>query len=190
MTNLEHLNDLYALAEDPWHMRGGWLADRRRELLAASLHHPRYGSAYVPGCGAGEVIPALARRTEWLVATDDNRPALAEARVRAEHLSNVHLEYRKLPDDWPVAQRFDLIVLSEMGYLMDLADWATLADRVRGSLTPDATVLACHRNQHFPGRYLGTETLHGTLDSILGLTRQTQVLDADFAIDVWTNRDA
>ncbi len=190
MTNLEHLNELYGLAEDPWHMRSGWLAERRRDLLIASLNHARYGNTFVPGCGSGELLPALARRTERVLASDDNRAALIDARTRTEHLSNVQLEYLQLPADWPGEQRFDLIVLSEMGYLMDLADWASLADAVRRSLTPDATVLACHRNQSFAGRYLGTDTLHGTLDSILGLKRQTRVIDTDFAIDVWTNRDA
>jgi hypothetical protein len=190
MTNLEHLNDLYALAEDPWHMRSGWLAERRRDLMVASLNHARYGNTFVPGCGSGEVIPTLARRTERILAADDNRQALAEARARTMHLSNVQIDYLQLPTEWPVEQRFDLIVLSEMGYLMDLAAWATLAEAVRGSLTADATVIACHRNHHSARRYLSTETLHGTLDSILGLTRQTRVVDADFAIDVWTNRDA
>ena len=190
MINLEHLNDLYGVAEDPWHMRSGWQTERRRELLLASLNHARYGNAFLPGCGAGEVIPALARRTERILAADDNRPALAEARVRTEHLSNVSVEYLQLPADWPTGERFDLVVLNEMGYLMDLADWATLAEAVRASLAPDATVLACHRNPHFAGRYLATETLHGTLDSILGLNRQTRVVDAEFALDVWTNRAA
>jgi 2-polyprenyl-3-methyl-5-hydroxy-6-metoxy-1,4-benzoquinol methylase len=188
MTNLEHLNDLYGIAEDPWHMRGDWLAERRREMLVASLHHARYGSTFVPGCGSGKLIPALARRTEFLLAADDNRPRLTEARNETEHLCNVQIEYRQLPAEWPNGQQFDLVVLSEMGYLMDLADWATLANAVRGSLAPDATVVASHRNHHFAGRYLGTETLHGTLDSILGLTRQTRVIDSEFAIDVWTNR--
>jgi hypothetical protein len=190
MTNLEHLNDLYGLAEDPWHMRGDWPLERRRELLVASLNHARYGRAYLPGCGGGELIPVLARRTERVLATDDNRPRLAEARARTEHLSNVVIDYRQLPEDWPTGQRFDLIVLNELGYLMDLSDWAGLAEAVRSSLRPDATVVACHRNEQFSGRFLATETLHGTLDTMLGLARQTRVIDADFAIDVWTNRPA
>jgi len=189
MTNLEHLNDLYGLAEDPWHMRGDWLAERRRDLVLASLHHARYNSTFVPGCGSGKLLTGLARRSEFVLAVDDNRPKLVEARGRVEHLSNVDIEYMQLPTDWPAERRFDLIVLSEMGYLMDLADWAALADAVRSSLSPDATVVASHRNHHFAGRQLGTETLHGTLDSMLGLTRQTRVIDSEFAIDVWTNRD-
>ncbi|MGI8667291.1 MAG: class I SAM-dependent methyltransferase [Jatrophihabitans sp.] len=188
MADLQHLNDLYGESEDPWHMRGGWLAERRRDLLLASLSHARYGNTFVPGCGAGELIPALARRTERVLAADDNRQALASARSRTEHLSNVDVQWLRLPAQWPLEQGFDLIVLHEMGYLMDLADWAALAEAVRNSLTPDATVLACHRHHEFAGRHLQTETLHSTLDSILGLTRQTRVIDSDFAIEVWTNR--
>ena len=188
MADLEHLNELYGVSEDPWHMRDGWQSQRRRDLLLASLNHARYGNTFLPGCGAGDLIPALARRTDRVLAADDNRQALASTRSRTGHLSNVDVRYLQLPAEWPTDASFDLIVLHEMGYLMDLADWASLAELVRGSLLPDATVLACHRHQEFSDRFLRTETLHSTLDSILGLNRQTRVLDSDFAIDVWTNR--
>lgn len=170
-------------------MRGDWLAERRRELVLASLHHARYTATFVPGCGSGKLLPGLARRSEFVLAVDDNRPKLAEARSRTEHLSNVGIDYMQLPADWPVDRQFDLIVLSEMGYLMEMAAWAELAEAVRSSLTPAATVVASHRNHHFTGRHLGTDTLHGTLDSMLGLTRQSRVIDSEFSIDVWTNRD-
>ncbi len=187
-SNLQHLNELYGESEDPWHMRGDWLAERRRDLLLASLNHARYGTAFVPGCSTGELIPALARRTDRVLAADDDRDALAEARARTHHLSNVDVQCLRLPAQWPVDQGFDLIVLHEMGYLMELADWAALAESIRSSLVPNATVLASHHHQQVSRRFLLTDTLHGTLDSILGLARQTQVLDSDFAIDVWTNR--
>jgi SAM-dependent methyltransferase len=188
MADLEHLNELYGESEDPWHMRGGWSAQRRRDLLLASLNHARYGNTFVPGCGGGELLPALARRTDRVLAADDNRERLASARARTEHLCNVRVQWLRLPAQWPTEARFDLIVLHEMGYLMELADWAHLAEAVRGSLEPDATVLACHHHRQFSNRQLQTDTLHGTLDSILGLTRQTRVVDSTFAIDVWTNR--
>jgi trans-aconitate methyltransferase len=188
MADLEHLNELYGESEDPWHMRDGWHSQRRRDLLLASLSHARYGNSFVPGCGTGDLLPALAKRTDRILAADDNRQSLASARSRTEHLSNVDVQFLQLPTEWPAEASYDLIVLYEMGYQMDLADWAQLAESVRGSLLPDATVLACHRHQEFSDRYLRTETLHSTLDSILGLNRQTRVLDSDFSIDVWTNR--
>jgi len=86
------------------------------------------------------------------------------------------VQFLKLPEQRPTDQQFDLIVLHEMGYGLDLADWASLATSVRNSLTPDATVLACHRLHECEERILATETLHG----ILGLQRQTHLTDADF----------
>lgn len=186
--DLESLNSRYAVSEDPWHMRSGWEDERQRNLLLASLHHPRYAHTFHPGCAHGELTTELARRSDKVLAADDNRLALTDARTRTAHLSNVDVQWLQLPQQWPTVAKFDLIVLREVGYRLDLAAWAELAEQVRGSLAPDATVLACHRQQHFADRVLKTETLHGTLDSMLGMPRQTQVVDTDFAIDVWTNR--
>jgi len=188
--DLEYLNTLYGVSEDPWHMRSGWQAERRRDLLLAALNHPRYGTTFEPGCAGGELTAGLARRSDRVLAVDDNRPALADARARTAHLCNVDIDWMQLPEQWPTEQKFDLIVLHEVGYRLDLAAWAELATAARNSLAPDATVLACHRQHEFAERILETQTLHGILDSILGLTRQTQVIDSEFTIDVWTNRAA
>ena len=187
---LEHLNSLYGACEDPWHMRSGWQAERRRDLLLAALNHPRYGNTFEPGCAAGELTAGLARRSDRVLAADDNRTALSEARTRTSHLSNVDIQWMRLPEQWPTEEKFDLIVLHQVGYRLDLAAWAELATATRNSLAADGTVLACHHQHEFPERILDTQTLHGILDSILGLKRQTQVTDSDFTIDVWTNRAA
>jgi hypothetical protein len=187
---LEHLNSLYGACEDPWHMRSGWQAERRRDLLLAALNHPRYGNTFEPGCADGELTAGLARRSDRVLAADDNRPALSQARSRTAHLSNVDIQWMRLPEQWPTEEKFDLIVLHQVGYRLDLAAWAELATAARNSLARDATVLACHHQHEFAARILDTQTLHGILDSILGLKRQTQVVDSDFTIDVWTNRAA
>ena len=80
MADLEHLNELYGESEDPWHMRGGWSAQRRRDLLLASLNHARYGNTFVPGCGSGELLPALARSRE------KSRKANCQALLRQVYL--------------------------------------------------------------------------------------------------------
>src|SRR3954468_7035468 len=189
-TDLEHLNTLYGQSEDPWHMRSGWQAERRRDLLRAALTHPRYGNTFEPGCAAGELTAGLARRSDRVLAADDNRPALSEARTRTRHLSNIAHRRNQLPEQWPTEEKFGLIVLHQVGYRLDLAAWATLATAARNSLARDATVLACPHQHEFAERILDTQTLPGILDSILGLPRQTQVVDSEFVIDVWTNRSA
>jgi SAM-dependent methyltransferase len=187
-TDLSRLNELYARSEDPWHTRSGWYSERKQDLVLASLPNARYGSAFEPGSGTGELTEALAKRCDQLLAVDDRRDAVTATRNRTAHLSNVEVGYCALPEDWPSGQAFDLVVLHEIGYRFGAAAWAGIASQVRDCLSQDATVLACHRQQAFEGRVLQTETVHGLLDSILGLPRQTKIRDADFTIDVWTTR--
>jgi 2-polyprenyl-3-methyl-5-hydroxy-6-metoxy-1,4-benzoquinol methylase len=189
MTDLDQLNELYGASEDPWHMRSGWHAQRKRELILASLPNSRYDDVFEPGCSHGELTVDLARRAEHVLAVDSFRDAVTDARDRTAHLSNVEVDYRHLPEEWPRGRRFDLIVLNEIGSMSTSADWAATADAVRTSLTHDATVLACHWRHHFAGRTLQADTLHGLLDSVLGLPKQTRLVDADFVIAVWTTRD-
>ncbi len=188
MTDLQHLNDLYAASEDPWHMRSGWQAQRKRDLLMASLPNSRYDLTFEPGCSQGELTPELARRSEHVLAVDGYRDSVTATRARTAQLSNVTVEHRELPHDWPRGRTFDLIVLNEIGSMAESSQWAAMAEAVLDSLAGDATVIACHWRHHFPGRTLQTETLHGLLDSMLGLPRQTRVSDADFTIAVWTTR--
>jgi hypothetical protein len=186
--DLHHLNDLYAASEDPWHMRGGWYTERKRDLIMASLPNARYGATFEPGCADGELSVHLARRSDRLLAADRRREAVTVTRDRTAHLSGVSVERLDLPVEWPLTETFDLIVLHELGALFTPSEWADTATAVLHSLTADATVLACHWRHDFAERSLEADTLHGLLDSILGLPRQTRVSDADFTIAVWTTR--
>lgn len=186
MTDLQHLNELFAASEDPWFTRGGWYGRRKRDLLLAALADPRYGSTFEPGCRDGDLTLALASRSDRVLGVDARRDAVAAATERTAHLSNVVIHRGHLPEDWPRHQKFDLIVLHEIGLGFDPADWAGLAMEVRDSLTDTATVLACHWKHDFSDQNLAAETLHGLLNSILGLPRQTKIADADFILDVWT----
>jgi hypothetical protein len=188
MTDLQHLNELFAASEDPWHTRSGWYDQRKRDLLLASLPNARYGSTFEPGCRDGDLTSALASRSDHVLAVDARREAVAATRQRTAHLSNVAIERRHLPEEWPANKGFDLVVLHEIGLGFCPAQWADLAAGIRDSLSADATVLACHWKHEFAERNLAPETLHGLLNSILGLPRQTKIADADFILDVWTTR--
>jgi SAM-dependent methyltransferase len=187
LSDLRHLNELYAASEDPWHTRSGWYQQRKRQLLLACLTEPRYAETFEPGCGDGTLTQALATRSDRVLAVDNARELIGLTRQRTEHLSNVSVERAELPQEWPHHRTFDLIVLHEIGLTFDPAHWADLAASVRDSLAPDGTVLACHW-KHAGGTQLAAETLHGLLHSILGMPRYSKVSDADFILDVWTNR--
>ncbi|MCW2523976.1 MAG: SAM-dependent methyltransferase [Frankiales bacterium] len=188
MTDLQHLNELFAASEDPWHTRSGWYSERKRELLLASLPNARYSSTFEPGCRGGDLTLSLASRSDRVLAVDARREAVSQAAQRTAHLSNVDVQRRYLPEEWPANERFDLIVLHEIGLGFDPANWAGLAAAIRDSLSADATVLACHWKHEFAERNLDTHTLHNLLNTIMGLPRQTTISDSDFTLDVWTTR--
>jgi len=184
--DLAYLNGLYARDRDPWHVREGWYERRKLQLLLACLPKERYAAAFEPGCSVGEVTAGLAERCDRLLAADFHPDPVAAARQRTAGLPNVEDRQLLLPQQWPREARFDLVVLSEIGYFLSRSAWAQLCARTRASLAADATVLACHWRRDFAERRQDTDALHACLDSVLTLPRHTRVSDADFAIDVWT----
>ena len=184
--DLDYLNSLYARDSDPWHLRGSWYERRKLQLMLACLPRERYAAAFEPGCSVGEVTARLAERCDLVLAADFHADAVTAARKRTAGAANVEVRQLLLPQQWPSGTRFDLIVLSEIGYFFRAAAWAELCARAADSLADSATVVACHWRRDFAERTLPTAELHSQLGKVLGLPQHTSVTDADFVIDVWT----
>jgi SAM-dependent methyltransferase len=184
--DLAYLNGMYATGTDPWRIETSWYERRKRDLVMGCLPRQRYRAGFEPGCAAGALTERLAERTDELLAADLSEVAVRAAADRVVVLPNVQVQRLLLPEQWPAGLTFDLIVLSEIGYFFAEAGWAELARRVAASLSPDATVLACHWRHDFAERTVSTAALHGHLDVALGLPKQSSLIDADFVLDVWT----
>ena len=181
----DHFDAVFAASDDPWRFRSRWYEQRKRALTLASLPAPRYRNAYEPGCANGELSAALAGRCEALLVSDGADKAVALARRRLAALPHVSVAKAWLPAEWPIDQTFDLVVLSELGYYLDAASLGELARRVRRSLRPGATVLACHWRRPIHGCPLDGDRVHALFGSALGLACLSQTLDDDLRIDVW-----
>lgn len=176
---------LYAASEDPYALRHRWYEARKRALLLAALPRARYRRAYEPGCGIGELTLALAPRCDHLLASDFSLHAVDIARKRTSELANVRVAQHQLPRDWPRdAGRFDLIVLSEMGYFLDHDDMHRLAACCEDTLEADGVLVACDWRPDFAQRSLSTREVHGAL-AALGLPRLALHEEDDFVLQVW-----
>jgi SAM-dependent methyltransferase len=175
---------LFSGNDDPWHFRSRWYEARKRALTLACLPAPRYANAYEPGCANGELSAALATRCERLRVSDGSAQAVALARCRLSGVTHVDVVQEWVPDEWPEA-RFDLVVLSELGYFLDAAALDRLIDRVSATLHPGGTVLACHWRRRGDGCELDGDAVHGRIGARLKLPHLLQTLDADLRIDVW-----
>lgn len=181
----DHFEALFRDDTDPWQTRIRWYERRKRALTLAALPKERYGHAFEPGCGAGELTLALAQRCDHVVASDASAAAVRQARATLVSTVNVSLRQARMPDDWP-AGRFDLILLSELGYYLREDELATLADACRVALIPGGALVACHWRRSAGDMLQSAQTVHERLQVATGLFPASHYEDDDFLLDTWT----
>ena len=149
----EYFEQAWAGDDDPWRIADRWYERRKRDLVLAALPRERFGRGLEVGCAAGHLTRRLAGRCDRLLACDGSPRAVALARERVPARPSP-CEQRWLPAEWPEG-RFDLVVLSEVGYYLGREDLARLARLCADGLRPGGVLVACHWRHPAPG-YPGT----------------------------------
>src|SRR4051794_19155001 len=134
MTSPHYFDGLYRDDLDPWDLASSPYEQRKLALLMASLPEARYREAFEPGCAIGVTTEALAGRCNRLLAMDGAIRAVEQARRRLVGVKGrVSVREGRIPVDWP-ALRFDLIVISELLYYLDVEDRREVSSLVVDSL--------------------------------------------------------
>lgn len=178
-----YFDELYSRDGDPWGFERRWYEERKYALTLASLPHRRYRSGFEPGCSVGVLTEALASRCDALLAADHVPAAVAAARRRVGSLAHVRIEERTVPDWWPEGP-FDLLVLSELCYYFDGEELAALVRSARGSLAPEATIVAVHWRGETDYPLSGDEA-HRRLARALGSPPAVHHAERELLLDVW-----
>ena len=181
-----HFEALYATSSDPWNVRDAWYEQRKRTLLLACLPKERYGAAFEPGCGNGELTAALALRCDRILACDGSASAVAAARARAAQYPGATVEQRHLPQDWPKGDAaFDLVVVSEMAYYLPADVWQGLVQRIVASLAPGGLLVMCHCRYPYDDYVTSADFVHGAASAMPELTTRMHHVETDFLLDGW-----
>ena len=189
--------ELHGREADPWQVRTSWYERRKRALTLALLPQERYAAALELGCSVGALAQDLAQRCDRVVAVDESEAAVSSA--RAALAGTVEVVHARLPEDWERLEevlrdgraadvRPDLVVVSEVGYFLSPGRLTALAGRIRDALSHEehATVLACHWRHDIVGWPLDGDGVHAILESHLGLTRRSHLVEDDVLLTVWT----
>jgi Methyltransferase domain len=180
----EYFDALYEGNDDPWSFRTRWYESRKRRLTLAALPAERYERTFEPGCSIGILTKALATRSELVVAMDVSATALQHAAHLAPR--NVELCQGAVPACWPAGQ-FDLVVLSEVGYYLDQADCAVLADRAADSTRDLVAVHWRHPVADYPMCGDDVHELLGSAARSRGLIPLVSHVESDFRLEVWSS---
>ena len=180
----QYFEQLFEHDEDPWAFRTRWYEKRKRDLTLACLPRQYYTRIFEPACANGELSAALAERTEALLCQDLNATAVELARRRLAPCPQASVSQGHLPGDWPGGE-FDLIVLSEIGYYLDPAQWLQVIEQAVASLSPGGALLACHWLHPIDGCPQDGRQVHALLDQRLPLYRAVRHEEADFLLEYW-----
>ncbi len=175
------LERLHARETEPWGADDRWYEQRKRELVLACLPAPTYSRGLEVGCSTGVLTAALARRCESLHAVDASPSALARAGARLAELPHVSTALTEVPQEWPEG-RFDLVVVSELGYFLSPVDLELLAVRIAAGLTDAGCVLLCHWRHPVRGWVLDGPEVHRRLAAMIPLPEAARYVDRDVEI--------
>ncbi|RYZ42489.1 MAG: methyltransferase domain-containing protein [Myxococcaceae bacterium] len=182
---MEHFERMYAVSEDPWEYRRRWYEQRKRALTLALLPHARYARAFEPGCSIGELSAGLAARCDDLLVSDGSASAVRMARERLAPFEHVTVEQRLLPEAWPDGT-FDLLVLGEFGYYLDVAALVQVRERAVAALAPGGVLVACHWRHPIAEAPLTGDAVHAVLAQGRGLHRLARLEEEDFLLEMWS----
>jgi LmbE family N-acetylglucosaminyl deacetylase/SAM-dependent methyltransferase len=177
---------LYAGGADPWRA-DSWYERRKRSVVLASLPRERYGRAFEPGCGTGELTVGLADRCAAVVASDPVPDAVQQARTRTAGRSGVSVDRAALPDAVP-AEPIDLAVFSEVLYYLDDRTVHATLDRTLAVLRPGADVVVVHWRGWPPEAPRDAAATHRMLVDRSELATLVEHTDTDFLLLVLRRR--
>lgn len=138
-----YFDAMYQANPDPWSFETSPYEHAKYAATVAALPNQRYQSALELGCSIGVLTLRLAERCERLLSLDVSEQALARAAARLAAHPHVQFARRFLPDEFPEG-RYDLIVLSEVGYYFSHADLARLRAKIAAALEPGGHLLLVH----------------------------------------------
>ncbi len=155
----DYFERLYADDPDPWDYETSAYEAAKYDATLGALPRARYRSALEVGCSVGVLTERLAARCERLLALDGAAQPLERARARCRRLTHVRLEEGSVPASFP-AGRFDLVVLSEVGYYLSPAALDRLREHLARGLELGGHLVLVHWLAPVPGCALTGDEVH------------------------------
>jgi len=138
-----YFDAVYARDSDPWKFGSSPYERNKYAATLSALPKARYENALEIGCSIGVLTRELAPRCDAILAVDVAPAPLIEARRRCAEFPSVRFEPMFVPGQWP-GGLFDLVLLSEVVYYLQVEDLERLASKVVGSLIPGGDVVLVH----------------------------------------------
>ncbi|KLT63830.1 hypothetical protein AB669_20180 [Pedobacter sp. BMA] len=183
--NETYFENMYLQHEDPWDFEKSAYEKAKYGATIAAIPKRTYDNALEIGCSIGVLTSMLAPHCRQLIAMDLSSTALEKAVKRLSAQPQVKFIKGGIPKDFPVG-RFDLIVMSEVGYYLSKMDLQRTKEQITKTLEPGGILILVHWT-HFVADYplTGDEVHDLFMDS--GLYHLQASRTNDYRMDVYQN---
>ena len=147
---------------DPWGYTTNFNEISKFRATIRALPKVQFKNAFEIACAIGVLTEKLAPKCDRLLSVDYSEPGLVEARKRCSNLPQVRFENMQIPQQFPT-EKFDLILFSEVGFFLTMADLLETKQKIIDGLLPGGYLLMVHYRAT-AGDYfiLDGETVHDT----------------------------
>lgn len=162
----QYFDDVYKNSSDPWQFETSPY-EREKYKTTIDALPGCYRNAFEIGCSIGVLTKMLLQKAGKILAVDPSGLALEKAASRLKNNPNVVFQQMLVPKDFPF-EKFDLIVLSEVGYYLNMDDLALLAKKATDRLTHQGHLIAVHWTPFVRDYPLTGDQVHDYLLSLCG----------------------
>ncbi len=184
-SSAEFFERKYQENADPWNFGGAAYELSRYDTTMLALAGRHFQRAFEPGCSVGVLTARLARVCDRVDAVDLSATAVLQAQARCAALENVHLRTGSLAENLPMSE-VDLVVLSEIGYYLEIGELERCGAALVGTLMPGGWLLAVHWLGRSQDHRLSGDQVHEVLHSLSGLNLEHSERHPGFRLDRWT----
>lgn len=162
-----YFDAMYEADDDPWGFETREYEAAKYEATLDALPNQPYERVFEIGCSVGVLTARLAERCDELLAVDVSERALEQARARCQGMPHVRFQLMQVPREFP-EERFDLILLSEVGYYWGWPDLRRAQRLIIDHLDPGGHLVLVHWTPFVEDYPLTGDQVH---DSFLADTR-------------------
>ncbi len=156
-----YFDAIYQADPDPWKFATSEYEANKYNATIAALPKSRYGSALEIGGSIGVLTEKLAQYCDSILSIDVSKLAQEQAIQRCQKLEQVQFKLMNFPHQYP-QEKFDLILVSEVGYYWCLEDLKAAQQRIFELLQPNGHLLLVHWLPPSPDYPLTGDEVHNS----------------------------
>lgn len=139
----DYFDKMYLANEDPWDFETSDYERKKYLATVNALPKSEYKNGFEIGCSIGVLTHLLATRCEKLLSVDASEVPLTKARERLKNSPHVTISRMQVPAVFP-KDKFDLLVISEVGYYWSWQDLEKAQKAIAASMLPGGHLILVH----------------------------------------------